>query len=75
MEKLWYGESPNPVGPIGRSCQYLCPAFFRKSANAYAAFPNVPIPYRDGSEEIAINTPLLRSVIQIAFFCCVAESI
>jgi hypothetical protein len=43
---------------MGRICQYFCPDACKKSTNFLAAFPIVPMPYGDGSEEIGINTPL-----------------
>ena len=38
-------------------CQYVCPAFTKKSTNFLASFPIVPIPYSDGREEMCIKIP------------------
>ena len=35
------------------------PVFLKKSTNLYASFPNVPIPYLPGKEDICIITPAL----------------
>ncbi len=61
-EKLWYGLSPQPVGPIGRICQKLWPARFRKSMKRNDSSPRFPIPYGEGILLTGSRIPLVRIV-------------
>ena len=68
VEKDWYGESPYPVGPRGRICQYFCPALASWSTNSYASSEKHPIPYFDGRLDTGSKIPLALIIYESSCF-------
>lgn len=70
--KDWYGESPKPVGPIGRICQIEFPVSQRRSIKSIAFCPSVPMPYFPGRENTGSNIPaFFIYFFSFAFFATV----